>query len=81
MWELGDWDLRKAALAGKTDRIVRWTLKNWDAGRKRVRELELQNKNVTRWTMILDLKNINAITNVNSASKFEHSIKLKMTTN
>lgn len=31
--------------------------------------------------MILDLKNINAITNVNSASKFEHSIKLKMTTN
>jgi len=68
VWELGDFDLRKAALAGKTDRVIRWTFRNWDAGRRAVRDLELQNKNVTRWTMVLDLKNINAVTNVNSAS-------------
>jgi len=68
VWELGDWDLRKAALAGKTDRVLRWTYKNWDYGRVRVRELELQNKNITRWTMIIDLKNCNAITNVNPSS-------------
>jgi hypothetical protein len=68
IWELGDWDLRKAALAGKMDRVVRWTLKNWDMGMVKVRELQHQGKNITRWTMVLDLKNINPVTNVNPAS-------------
>jgi hypothetical protein len=68
VYELGDWDIRKAAVAGKMDRIVRWTIKNWDMARIKIRELELQGKNVTRWTMVLDLKNMNAVSNVNPAS-------------
>jgi hypothetical protein len=66
--DLGDWDLRAAALSGKTERLMRWVFKNWDEARIKVRELGLAGKNVTRWLMIVDLKNINAITNVNLES-------------
>jgi len=68
IWELGDFDLRKYSIAGKTDRIVRWTFKNWDHAFQKVREASNAGRNATRWTMILDLSNINAITNVNPAS-------------
>jgi hypothetical protein len=44
--------------------------------RIKIRELELQGKNVTRWTMVLDLKNMNAVSNVNPASKLKKHLIL-----
>jgi hypothetical protein len=57
--DFGDWDVRKAVIAGKLPRLIRYTMKMWDEARIKVNELAREGKNVTRWTMIIDLNNFN----------------------
>jgi hypothetical protein len=64
-WDLGDWDVRKAVVAGKLPRLIRYTMKMWDEARIKLNELAREGKNVTRWTMILDMKNINVDQHIN----------------
>jgi hypothetical protein len=62
---LGEWDVRKAVVAGKLPRLIRYTNKMWDEARKAIWNEYSQGKNVTRWTMIMDMSKINAAQQVN----------------
>lgn len=67
LFDIGEWDIRRAALAGKSGRLIRWVLKNYDMARIRMRELGSEGKNVTRYNLLFDFKGF-LPTNVNSAS-------------
>lgn len=63
---MGMFDLRKAVLAGKEKRVLRWVVKNVDEARERVRQEVLKGRNITRFTVIENVKGASLITNVNT---------------
>ncbi|XP_021966985.1 phosphatidylinositol/phosphatidylcholine transfer protein SFH2 isoform X2 [Folsomia candida] len=68
IFDIGEWDIRAAVVAGKADRMAKWMSKNYDLARMRTRELGKEGKNVTRFSLIYDMKGFSA-TSISAASK------------
>jgi hypothetical protein len=66
--EIGEWNIRKAALSGKMNRLIRWVWKNIDKAEIKVREMGAQGKNVSRFIIVGDLNYMSQATNINFAS-------------
>ncbi|XP_021953235.1 SEC14-like protein 4 [Folsomia candida] len=64
----GIWDLRKAALAGKMDKLLLYASKMLEKAWLRVRDFQMEGKNVTRFAVIIDLDKVNVRQNLNIAS-------------
>jgi hypothetical protein len=58
--DFGAWDIRRAAVSGKTDRLARKINKHMDAVHRKVYELLGQGKNITRWVFIGNMKDLSA---------------------
>ena len=67
--DAGIWDIRKAALSGKSKKLVRWVLKLFDEARIKVREEQLKGNKVTRFIMLHNEDGANVVTNVEPNSK------------
>jgi len=63
-YDAGIWDIRKAVLSGKGQRLVRWFIKHADEARMKIREQQLKGKKVTRFVCLVNLDGANAVTNV-----------------
>ncbi|CAL8109877.1 unnamed protein product [Orchesella dallaii] len=57
----GEWDLRKAAVTGRTDRLIRWIYKYFEDATKLVRKYQADGKNVTQFTLIMDADGFSTI--------------------
>ncbi|ODN02368.1 SEC14-like protein 2 [Orchesella cincta] len=58
----GEWNIRKAAVSGQLDRLIRWTYKYFEDGSKRVRKLQQEGKNVTQFSVVTNIEGINPVT-------------------
>ncbi|OXA56328.1 SEC14-like protein 2 [Folsomia candida] len=56
---LGDWDIRKAILAGKSKRLMRYIDHLVEEVTSLVRSSQERGMNITQWTLILDMNNYN----------------------
>lgn len=64
--DVGAFDLRKAVLAGKGKRVVKWFFKNLDEAREKVRQEVLKGRNITRFNYFVNVQGASLATNVNS---------------
>jgi len=55
------WNIRSTILQGKRDQLVRWMAKMFEDASKRVRSLQAEGKNTTRFSMINTLDNFNIV--------------------
>jgi hypothetical protein len=46
------WDVRSAVLSGRRDQLMRWMIKMLEDSTRKVRQLQNEGKNVTRWGMV-----------------------------
>lgn len=60
--------MRKAALAGKMDKLLLYASKMLEKAWLRVRDFQMEGKNVTRFAVIIDLDKVNVRQNLNIAS-------------
>ncbi|XP_035705333.1 SEC14-like protein 4 isoform X2 [Folsomia candida] len=65
---LGDWDFRKAALAGKMDKMILYASKMFNDAWLKVRDLQQSGQNVTRYVIVIDVGKINIRQHINPAS-------------
>jgi len=56
---LGDWDIRKAAIVGKTQRLMKYIDKLVEEVNVLIRKSQEKGHNVTQFTLIMDLNNYN----------------------
>jgi hypothetical protein len=55
------WDVRQAVVSGQKAKLTRWMVKMMEDATKRVRELQNEGHNVTRWGMIFNLAYFNLV--------------------
>ncbi|XP_021955529.1 SEC14-like protein 4 [Folsomia candida] len=56
-----DWDIRRGILSGQKDHIIRWSLRAYEIGNRRVRELQNSGQNVTQFVMVCNFDGFNII--------------------
>ncbi|CAL8099405.1 unnamed protein product [Orchesella dallaii] len=56
---IGDWDLRRASVTGRIQRVLRYLDKAMDEATIRIREMQKEGKNVTQFVFIVNLDNFN----------------------
>lgn len=59
--ENSGWDIRALAVQGRSKQLIRWMAKMYEDVTTRVRELQAQGKNVTRFSMLNTLENFNLV--------------------
>jgi len=59
---LGGWDLRKAAVTGNTERLLRYVSMYIERATTEVRKLGSENKNVSQAILIINAEEFNLIT-------------------
>jgi len=56
---IGDWDLRRASVTGRIQRVLRYLDKAMDEATIKIREMQKEGKNVTKFFFIVNLDNFN----------------------
>ncbi|ODM91439.1 SEC14-like protein 2, partial [Orchesella cincta] len=52
----GEWDIRRACVSGKAQRLTRYLYKALDEATAKVRSLQSEGKQVSQWTSVLDME-------------------------
>jgi hypothetical protein len=58
-FSFGDWDIRRAAISGQTERLVLYWAKIMEELMGKVRQLQTEGYNVTQCNYIVDIKDYN----------------------
>lgn len=67
---IGDWDLRRIVIAGKSKRFVRYVQKILEEGTGFLRWGQEEGFNMTQATILFDLKGVNLVTHVCGGCKY-----------
>lgn len=69
-WYYSDWDVRKAAVGGNMERLNVYIAKMFDNAWLKVRDLQKEGKNVTRFVIVLDMEKINLLQHLTPSCKY-----------